>query len=358
MDSQVSELFKTHKVERGKVDSRRECYNIYVHKPCDFVYDTSDIVVRYFPENGSKTVICKEIPQSIKENISKFNILEIKDFIEFFEDNLNVFFMGKVPEFKRTGETTESLGEGELPKDFKFPVSNNVTPNLKCDISITNILLICCLQLNMVVKCSKCQEVSNITFNKPCKRCSQEIGFIYVPTVSSDSLGFLQLKKCEFVCFNSIRYQFNCQECQKNYESDEVNVGGVFSRKCNGCYNELRFKVNRIDFYQKKDVKIKEGEELPGKGACKHYKKSYRWFRFSCCNSLYPCDVCHDEQSGHKAEMAFRMVCGLCSKEQSVKQECDCGMNLKRKHAQFWEGGKGNRDRITMSRKDSKKYKG
>lgn len=358
MCDQISQLLKTHKVERGKCnESRKEYYSIYVRKPCDFVYDTSDIAVRYFPENGSKTVICKEMPESIKENICKFSNLPIEEFIEFFENNLNVFFMGKVPELQQT-ERVEDLNEGELPRDFKFPVHNNVTPNLKCDITTTNILLICCLRLNLVVKCSKCQDVTDATSNKLCRRCSQEIGFVYVPAVSSDSFGFLQLKRCEFICFNPLKYQFNCQECQRSYESDEISTGCTFGRKCIGCYKELKFKINRIDFYQKKDVKIKEGEELPGKGTCKHYKKSYRWLRFSCCGSLYPCDICHDEQSGHKAETAFRMVCRLCSKEQSAKQDCSCGMDLKRKHAQFWEGGKGNRDRITMSRKDSKKYKG
>lgn len=29
-------------------------------------------------------------------------------------------------------------------------------------------------------------------------------------------------------------------------------------------------------------------------GICKHYKHSYRWFKFPCGN-VFPCDVCHED---------------------------------------------------------------
>lgn len=41
------------------------------------------------------------------------------------------------------------------------------------------------------------------------------------------------------------------------------------------------------------------------KGTCKHYKKSKRWLRFSCCNRIYPCDICHDEQSDHPSQVCI-----------------------------------------------------
>lgn len=41
--------------------------------------------------------------------------------------------------------------------------------------------------------------------------------------------------------------------------------------------------------------------------------------RFPCCGKLYPCDKCHDEkETDHEMEMANRMVCGYCSKEQVI----------------------------------------
>lgn len=39
--------------------------------------------------------------------------------------------------------------------------------------------------------------------------------------------------------------------------------------------------------------------------------------RFPCCGKLYPCDKCHDEKEvDHEMELANRMLCGFCSKEQ------------------------------------------
>lgn len=38
--------------------------------------------------------------------------------------------------------------------------------------------------------------------------------------------------------------------------------------------------------------------------------------RFPCCGRAYPCDVCHDEDQDHPMELATRMICGYCAKEQ------------------------------------------
>lgn len=55
------------------------------------------------------------------------------------------------------------------------------------------------------------------------------------------------------------------------------------------------------------------------------------------------------------------MICGFCSKEQPFSQKsCICGKSLStvgQKKSSHWEGGKGTRDPVTMSKKDSKKYK-
>ncbi|CAH8488812.1 unnamed protein product [Heterobilharzia americana] len=106
---------------------------------------------------------------------------------------------------------------------------------------------------------------------------------------------------------------------------------------------------------------IQDGSPLPAFGSCKHYRKSYRWLRFPCCGRLEPCDVCHDNSAvdGHEMEMATRMICGFCSKEQpfsAVKPCVRCGKMLSGTRSSHWEGGKGCRNRVIMSRKDSKKY--
>ncbi|KAK3812900.1 MAG: hypothetical protein J3Q66DRAFT_389860 [Benniella sp.] len=113
------------------------------------------------------------------------------------------------------------------------------------------------------------------------------------------------------------------------------------------------------------DFELKVGEPLPRKGACSHYRKSRRWFRFPCCSKIYPCHLCHDEgetASPHECEYAKRMVCGFCSREQTVSDKlCVCGespVKTSGGSGAFWEGGQGMRDKSRMSNRDSRKHKG
>lgn len=105
------------------------------------------------------------------------------------------------------------------------------------------------------------------------------------------------------------------------------------------------------------------GEDLPvllkNQGTCKHYRKSTRIFIFPCCSGKYPCDVCHDEKEDHPHTLANRMICGKCGAESNVHPTCSnpkCQASLTGSSSQFWEGGKGSRNKLTMSRKDKKKY--
>ncbi|KAL3321024.1 hypothetical protein Ciccas_000302 [Cichlidogyrus casuarinus] len=107
------------------------------------------------------------------------------------------------------------------------------------------------------------------------------------------------------------------------------------------------------------------GESLPNKGTCEHYKHSYRWLRFPCCNKAYPCDICHDEAlqgspNPHDMIYATRMICGYCSREQAftANRPCvACGKNLIKQTTGYWEGGLGCRNKTLMSKKDSHKHK-
>ncbi|KAF9580523.1 hypothetical protein BGW38_002811 [Lunasporangiospora selenospora] len=111
------------------------------------------------------------------------------------------------------------------------------------------------------------------------------------------------------------------------------------------------------------DIELKVGEPLPKKGTCSHYKRSRRWFRFPCCQRLYPCDTCHEEKEDHVGDTAKRMVCGYCSREQVVSDKpCVCGESPVKSAvgagAKFWEGGEGMRDPSRLSNKDARKYRG
>lgn len=351
LEKSISNLLKTNKITKGT-----DHFTIYLNFPDDFIFSINEIkIICYF--DGKYDLVSDCIPENIKNNMLNFKNLEIFDFIKFLEKNLNIFLSNKIPEVKEIIYNKNNLKPFQLSDNFKFPTHSNVTLNIKYDIYKSNILIFCCEKLNLIVKCLKCQTVNNIKESQSCKGCPSLIGFKYVPVVNDEFLGFLQLSKCDFLFFNPLKYQYKCYDCDIYYETKELNFGDTNIQKCYGCFKEMKFKVNLLEYYKKRDFKIVEGTELPDKGTCKHYKKSFRWLRFLCCNSLYPCDICHDEITGHPNMTANRMVCGLCSKEQSVKCNCDCGMNLVKKKTSFWEGGKGNRDKNKLSRKDSKKYK-
>lgn len=106
---------------------------------------------------------------------------------------------------------------------------------------------------------------------------------------------------------------------------------------------------SQVHYKTIRDPAVQKGKPLPEKGVCKHYKQSHRWLRyhshrglshfthltrkcrrrthsesltppsairFPCCGRAYPCDVCHDENQDHPMELATRMICGYCAKEQ------------------------------------------
>lgn len=73
----------------------------------------------------------------------------------------------------------------------------------------------------------------------------------------------------------------------------------------------------------------KEGVSLTLNGACKHYKKSFRWLLYPCCNEWFACNQCHDLRvSSHECDCdgVEKMMCGFCSKQQLVDNTCiECG---------------------------------
>ena len=74
---------------------------------------------------------------------------------------------------------------------------------------------------------------------------------------------------------------------------------------------------------------FKEGGSLPSNGACKHYKKSFRWIKYPCCSEWFACNQCHDARvRNHECDNdgADLMLCGFCTKEQPLAAVCvGCG---------------------------------
>ena len=216
-----------------------------------------------------------------------------------------------------------------------------------------------------------------------------QIGAVHVKGGSPEALtGPMPL---QLSCNNT-----DCQE--KPLEQCTAVLGKVqgfplkAASRCPSCYSALTCRwetatfspptnttsspTKRMEAGKKKETALQEGKPLPSNGTCSHYKRSYRWYRFPCCNQLFPCDQCHEDaqKSGaltprHTiAVWAERIVCGWCSREQNSQNgKCaGCGAPLKGTadnsghsgRTTHWEGGKGMRNHVTMNRKDSKKYSG
>jgi uncharacterized CHY-type Zn-finger protein len=132
-----------------------------------------------------------------------------------------------------------------------------------------------------------------------------------------------------------------------------------------GSANSPRSSPSEYSVYDR-DYQLHLGEPLPDTGTCSHYHHSHRWLRFPCCGRRYPCDVCHEQLTdGHLMKLATRMVCGFCSLEQSLGNKCcSCGKKLttsgsqpEGRNTRYWEGGKGQRNKKRLSRKDAHKYR-
>lgn len=259
--------------------------------------------------------------------------------------------------------------------------------------------------LNLSVKCERCKDVMDIKGlrdgvmkHESCKKCATLLGIgfrrdlIHAHAVRA---GFLDLEGCVPVDMHP-RYEISlplfkintanssstfiptCSQCSTAYPAPGiVSVRGeTTSNICRECHQKFTFKIPQTKFLRissshlppaagprrkRETLGLTPGTELPKRGRCRHYTKSYRWFRFSCCQKVYACDKCHDDGEDHPNEWANRMICGWCSREGNYRPE-DCGVCHgvligKKGGGGFWEGGKGTRDRVKMSRKDKRKFR-
>ena len=286
--------------------------------------------------------------------------------------------------------------------------------NLK-QVKFYNIAIAEITQIKLLIKCSKCQKVAFESFymklNKKdtifyfgttCPRCNNEIFSIFKSTYLHENnlseAGVIYIIGGNVIDFLPSTFTLNCIKCNES-KNVKLRTGGLHFNdcKCRKCNLELTFFItgvsisltfiSNLDFLEKCqilnftkfnfqikddinldnyvkrcDKVIQEGKPLPDNGICKHYKFSFRWFRFSCCNKLFPCDICHDEQSNHNCEIAKNIICGFCACEQSsnnkICQKCGKCFTKNDQGKKFWEGGKGMRNKNLMSSRDSHKFKG
>ncbi|KAI8834258.1 hypothetical protein BJ741DRAFT_610483 [Chytriomyces cf. hyalinus JEL632] len=266
--------------------------------------------------------------------------------------------------------------------------------------SMKGIALLECINPKFLLSCLRCksnfdsppQMPPNSPQVRACPTCSATLSITYRPSMvhmSSQTVGYLDLDGYTVADMLPSAWQVTCEGCNKI--TGNVGIlkslprGEVEMRVgCTGCHAKMGIMISEIKFIKlmasipqhttlalkpKKKKQLEEGfvlgEPLPQNGACKHYRKSYRWFRFPCCGRAFACDMCHEESKsdGHEMTWANRMICGFCCREQVYSQQasCLCGKELTRRSVGkggFWEGGQGTRSRVLMSKKDTRKTKG
>ncbi|KXJ88631.1 CHY zinc finger domain-containing protein [Microdochium bolleyi] len=240
--------------------------------------------------------------------------------------------------------------------------------------------------LSLSVKCERCRTMNDITGLRPgleksgsCKKCATPFTATFRPEMvhqGSTRAGFIDISGCTVADMLPSTFIPTCSTCSTASPGLVSVRGDVTNNVCRECHSKFSFKIPDVKFLaithgtplpptsgprrKLEKLGLHVGEQLPDRGSCPHYKRSYRWFRFSCCSKVHPCDKCHDEAEDHINEWANRMICGWCSREQNYAVEaCGfCGRSvIGKKGRGFWEGGKGTRDKAKMSRKDPRKYK-
>ncbi|KAH6679615.1 hypothetical protein B0J14DRAFT_473115 [Halenospora varia] len=289
-----------------------------------------------------------------------------------------------------SGVELKLKGEAEAEKTPDLPTQNQEkgTAISFPFIELYGVEVLEVVVLNISVKCERCKDMTEIkglknaiTKSESCKKCASPltVGFrrdlVHAHAVRA---GFLDLEGCIVNDMLPSTFLPTCSQCSEVYPTPGIVsvCGETTSNICRECHQKFTFKIPSVKFLRissshlppaagprrkKETLGLTPGTELPKRGRCRHYTKSYRWFRFSCCQKVYACDKCHDESEDHPNEWANRMICGWCSREGNYRPE-DCGfchgvLTGKRGGGGFWEGGKGTRDRVRMSRKDPRKHR-
>ncbi|GFE55615.1 CHY zinc finger [Babesia ovis] len=281
----------------------------------------------------------------------------------------------------------------EMPPEYQTVLARS-DPLRLLDLELEKISVFNLLNFVAQLVCTRCTAVFDVGFShgdkktvvitRSCDNCHMAQRCEFQPVIafgSQPTVGNLSLENCTFVDFISGEFFVTCESCDTQCKVRDVQNGTSKRSNCRGCFAKLALGFRGVEFGRDNTVEtrvnkpvhvrpkvsrpktpgvrgLKVGTPLPDNGSCKHYAKSFRWFRFPCCGKLFPCDVCHDEGSDHPYELANVIVCGHCSTQQPVSnKKChNCNRGYSASTSAHWEGGKGCRDAVKLSKKDSKKY--
>jgi uncharacterized CHY-type Zn-finger protein len=324
-------------------------------------------------------------------------------------------FKKKNNESKPENDKIVSNGKSNIDPVYDNMIRNVVRNGMKQsirvrDIKLENISLAIISSVKFFVKCGVCKQTgfqtNFIRINNKlhvyycgtrCTKCKNDIYIVFKADyihINNTNAGSIFYVNSEVIDILETSYEISCSNCTADHLQKVKRVGG--SGQCSFCkkvnlfgygtqelissYGSTKFLDDLvISYFQKYTINeeaiednfnyIKKydkiglvGNPLPEKGTCKHFKESFRWFRFSCCLKRYACPQCHDEVSDHASETAKLVLCGFCSFEQnSLNTVCSkCGNSFTKDFngKGFWEGGKGCRDQQNMNSKDKHKFTG
>ncbi|XP_014885804.1 uncharacterized protein LOC106946154 [Poecilia latipinna] len=244
-------------------------------------------------------------------------------------------------------------------------------------------------RITVCLQCNRCKVTADLTLtgrtacSAQCDKCDAGINAAFRPCMIhhySDVLGYLDLQNATAsdLVLQDCDLTVGCLSCSEEIPVESVFYGQTKEFNCENCHSKLsilaestRFQYiqprsssktgpSGVSYKTIRDPAVQKGKPLPDKGTCKHFKQSHRWLRFPCCGRAYACDVCHDENQDHPMELATRMICGFCAKEQPFgngKPCVSCGSMMTRgTHTSHWEGGLGCRNKVKMSRNDRQKH--
>ena len=145
------------------------------------------------------------------------------------------------------------------------------------------------------------------------------------PYKVSNKLSFLCNHKNPFYVrffFDCCKMSFPCCECHNL----QCKRGSFFSKKICGfcgiaCDGNSYFSICKVclrnqdikseDFGKKMD-RSKNSDE---KYLCRHKYPKYVLLKFQCCDDNFPCQLCHDLETNHAAEvMKGGSICGFCQR--------------------------------------------
>ncbi|ORZ39746.1 hypothetical protein BCR44DRAFT_1425562, partial [Catenaria anguillulae PL171] len=244
-------------------------------------------------------------------------------------------------------------------------------------LALSGISVLECTSLSILLTCVRCKHASEFHAisplapgtslewqldsphapgMQPCSKCAAPMGIRWTAALMHAAhpvLGYASLLNATPMDLLPSTYSATCAACTS---AGQVKV------TCRACHAALSVGYEVVRFLRvgsgglrvkASDEGIVPGQPLPKMGRCTHYSKS-----------AFPCDVCHEKakSDGHEMVRANRQICGYCSKEQPFSAAGGCAFChaslVAKSSSGFWEGGKGTRDVVKMSRGESKKFKG